>query len=417
MSDRRVVVTAISAVSSLGVGEKVNWEALKEGRSGIRRIDRFDPSPFRCQIAGQVQGFKPEDFIPGKEVRTMDLFIQYGMAAGYEAMQASGLLGPGERVDEKIRARFASIVGCGLGGLPEIESGKQSLLEKGPKRISPFFIPKIIANLVPGQLSIRYGLEGPSFTTTSACSSGAHAIGEAFRMIKNNYADHAIAGGSEATISPLCIGGFDAMRALSTRNEEPEKASRPFDKDRDGFVCGEGAGILILEEFESAKKRGAEILGEVIGYGATADAHHMTAPAPEGRGAVRAMQLALEEASLSPDKILAINAHGTSTGLGDIAETKAIKTVFGDHAFKIKVSSTKSMIGHTLGAAGGIESVYSLQALKHQVVPPTINLDNVDEECDLDYVANEAQDWQHEYALSNSFGFGGTNACLIFRRV
>lgn len=409
---RRVGITGFSVVSSLGVGADANWEGLIAGRSGVDRITRFNPEGFKTQIAAEVKNFKVEDFVPGKEVRTMDFFIQYAMAAGQMAIENAGLT----QLTEEQKERAAVIIGCGLGGLNEIEEGKVTLLEKGPSRLSPFFIPKLISNLAAGHLAIRYGFQGANYATTSACSSGAHAIGEAFRTIKHGYADFAVAGGTESTISALCMGGFNAMKALSTRNEEPQRASRPFDRDRDGFVCGEGAGILILEDLETAKKRGAKIYGEVVGYGANCDAYHMTAPAPEGRGAVRAMRLALEEAGVSAEKVGAINAHGTSTGLGDIAETKAIKQVFGEHAYKLKVSSTKSMVGHTLGAAGGIEAVYTLQALIHQVVPPTINLDNPDPECDLDYVPHKAQEWKHTYALSNSFGFGGTNASLLLKR-
>jgi 3-oxoacyl-[acyl-carrier-protein] synthase II len=409
---RRVVVTGFSVVSSIGVGAQENWGALVEGRSGVDKITRFDAQDFKTQFAAEVKSFDVERFIPAKEARTMDYFIHYAIAAGQMAYDAAGL----SSLDELEKQRVATIIGCGLGGLNEMEDGKKTIMERGPSRLSPFFIPKLISNLAAGHLAIRFGFGGPSFCTTSACSSGAHAIGEAFRMIKNNIIDRALTGGTESTISALCIAGFNAMRALSTRNDHPQKASRPFDKDRDGFVVGEGAGLLVLEELEIAKKRGAKIYAEVLGYGANCDAYHMTAPSPEGKGAAEAMSLALKEAEIDKEKILAINAHGTSTGLGDVAETQAIKKVFGDHAYKIKVSSTKSMVGHTLGAAGGIESVYTIQALEHQVVPPTINLDQPDPECDLDYVPHHAQDWKHEYALSNSFGFGGTNASLIFKR-
>lgn len=409
---RRVVVTGFSVVSSIGVGSEENWRALIEGKSGVDKITRFDATDFKTQFAAEVKDFDLEKFVPAKEARTMDHFIHYAIAAGQMAVDHAGL----STLNEIEKQRVATIVGCGLGGLNEIEDGKKTIMERGPSRLSPFFIPKLISNLAAGHLAIRFGFGGPSFCTTSACSSGAHAIGEAFRMIKNNYIDRAVTGGTESTISALCVAGFNSMRALSTRNDAPQKASRPFDKDRDGFVVGEGSGLLILEELELAKKRGAKIFAEVIGYGANCDAYHMTAPSPEGRGAAEAMKLALEEAKIDQEKILAINAHGTSTGLGDVAETQAIKKVFGDHAYKMKVSSTKSMVGHTLGAAGGIESVYAIQALQHQVVPPTINLDHPDPECDLDYVPHHAQDWKHDYALSNSFGFGGTNASLIFKR-
>lgn len=410
--ERRVAVTGYSVVSSLGIGAQENWDSLVAGKSGVGRITRFNPDGFKTQIAAEVRNFNVELYVPGKEVRTMDYFIQYAMAAGQMAVEHSHL----QELSDSQKERTAVVIGCGMGGLNEMEDGKVNLLERGPSRISPFFIPKLISNLAAGHLAIRFGFQGPNFATTSACSSGAHALGEAFRMIKHGYVDFAVAGGTESTISPLCIAGFNAMKALSTRNEEPHRASRPFDKDRDGFVCGEGAGILILEDFEIAKKRGAKIYAEIVGYGTNCDAYHMTAPAPEGRGAVKAMQLALEEAKVSTDEVGAINAHGTSTGLGDIAETKAIKKVFGEHAYKIKVSSTKSMSGHTLGAAGGIEAVYTVQALEHQIVPPTINLENPDPECDLDYVPQKAQEHKHHYALSNSFGFGGTNVCLLFKR-
>jgi len=416
VSKRRVAVTGISAISAVGIGAEANWKALVEGRSGAAPITRFPRESYRTQFACEVKGFRPEDFIDPKDMRGMALFIQYAMAASREALEMSGLLTADRKVPEQIADRVVSIIGCGLGGLPEIEETEIALLDKGAKRVSPFFIPKVIANMSAGQVAIHFGLRGPSFVTTSACSSGAHGIGEAFRMIRDGYADYAVTGGAEATVSPLCIAGFGAMRALSTRNEDPGRASRPFDKDRDGFVVGEGAGILVLEEWEKAKTRGAPILAELVGYGANCDAHHMTAPIEDGSGAARVMKLAIEDAKISPEKIGAINAHGTSTGLGDVAETKAIKLAFKEHARKIKVTSTKSMVGHTLGAAGGVEAVYTLQSLQKQVVLPTINLETPDPECDLDYVPNTAQDFAHEYALSNSFGFGGTNACLIFRR-
>lgn len=416
MAERRVAVTGVSVVSALGTGREVNWGALKEGRSGIARITHFDCSNFKSQIAGEVKNFDPLSVIPAKDLRTMDLFIQYALVAANEAILQSGLVTERGPIAEALQDRAGAVIGCGLGGLPEIEATAKVLAERGPSRISPFFIPKLISNLAAGQAAIVYGLKGANICTTSACSSGAHAIGESYRMIKHGYADIMMTGGTESTITPLGIGGFDAMRALSTRNDAPEKASRPFDKGRDGFVCGEGSGILILEEWEMAKKRGAKILAEVVGYAANCDAYHLTAPSEGGAGAGRAMELAIKDAGLSPEKILAINAHGTSTGLGDVAETKAIKRVFGDHAKKIKISATKSMTGHTLGAAGGIEAVFAVLALQHQFVPPTINLEDPDPECDLDYVPNRGQEWAHEYALSNSFGFGGTNATLVLRR-
>lgn len=417
MSKRRVAVTGISAVSSVGVGAEENWKALVAGKSGISKITRFDPSGFRVDFAGEVKNFNPEKYLDAKQIRMMDPFIWYAMAAAEEAFMQSGLIQSPGPIPEELSYRAGSIMGCGLGGLPEIEEAKQNLIEKGVRRISPFFIPKVISNLAVGHIAIKYGLRGVSYVATSACSSGAHAIGESFRMIRDGYLDLAVTGGTESTISPLCIGGFSSMKALSTRNETPEQASRPFDKDRDGFVVGEGAGVMILEEWEAAKKRGANILGELVGYAASCDAYHMTAPTEDGSGPAAAMSMALQDAKITEDKILSINAHATSTGLGDIAETQAIKKVFKDHTQKIKVTSTKSMIGHTLGAAGGIEAVYTLMSLKNQIVLPTINLDNQDPDCDLNVAANEAVDLAHEYAMSNSFGFGGTNASLILRRV
>lgn len=414
--NRRVAITGVSLVSSLGVGREQNWAAVKEGRSGIQRISHFDCTAFKCHIAGEVRNFDPATVIPPKELRTMDLFIQYALVATNEAMMQSGLITTRGPIAEAFQERAGAIIGCGLGGLPEIETTSKIVFERGPSRISPFFIPKLISNLAAGQAAITYGLKNANYCTTSACSSGAHAIGEAFRMIRHGYADIMLAGGTESTITPLGIGGFDAMRALSTRNDAPEKASRPFDKDRDGFVSGEGSGILVLEDYEFAQKRGATILAEVVGYGATCDAYHLTAPSEGGVGAARAMAMALKDANLNPTDVLAINAHGTSTQLGDIAETMAIKLVFKDHAKKIKISATKSMHGHCLGAAGGIEAGLTVLALRDQIVPPTINLDNPDPQCDLDYVPHRAQECRHQVALSNSFGFGGTNVTLAFRR-
>ena len=413
--ERRVAVTGVSTVSALGNSLALNWSALMEGRSGIGPITHFDSTQFKSKIAGEVRQLNAEAVIPAKELRMMDLFIQYALVASHEAMLQSGLVTSRVPIAENLQERAGSVIGCGLGGLPEIEAAGKILAARGPGRISPFFIPKLISNLAPGHAAIAYGLKGPNFATTSACSSGAHAIGEAYRMIKLGLVDVMLTGGTESTISPLAIGGFDAMKALSTRNEEPTRASRPFDKDRDGFVCGEGAGILVLEEWEMAKKRGAKILAELVGYAANCDAFHVTAPAEGGAGAAACMKLALKDAKLNGSEITAINAHGTSTPLGDIAETQAIKSVFKDHAKKIKVTSTKSMTGHCLGAAGGIEAVYTVLGLQHQKITPTINLENQDPECDLD-VPKQAQDFKHEYALSNSFGFGGTNGCLIFRK-
>jgi 3-oxoacyl-[acyl-carrier-protein] synthase II len=416
MSERRVVVTAYSVISALGTGNQKNWAGLSEGRSGIRKITRFDASAYKTQIAAEVPDFQPEPFLSAKETRGTDLFIQYALLTSVQAMTESGLLSSEGRISEELAPKAAVIMGCGLGGLPFIEDGKITILEKGPTRLTPFFIPSVISNLAPGQVGLRFGFKGCNFSIASACASGAHAIGEAYEMIRSGRCSIALTGGVESTISPLAIGGFNSMRALSVRNDEPQKASRPFDKDRDGFVCGEGAGVLLLEDYEFAKKRGAKILAELVGYGATCDAHHITAPAPEGAGAAEAMRLALKSAKLNGDEVGAINAHGTSTGLGDVAETQAIKSVFSKHAYQMKVSSTKSMIGHTLGAAGGVEAVYSIMALENQIVPPTINLEAPDPDCDLDYVPHRAQEWKHQYALSNSFGFGGTNVSLIFKR-
>jgi 3-oxoacyl-[acyl-carrier-protein] synthase II len=408
---RRVVVTGLGLVSPLGTGVEKNWQALLEGRSGIRKITRFAADGFASRIAGEVPDFKAEDYIEPKEIKKMDLFIQYALSAAAQAMADSGL---------KIEGEFAEgvgvIIGVGLCGIETIESTKEALLNGGPRKISPFFIPKVISNLAPGHVAIRYGAKGVNWTPTSACASGTHALGEAFHLIRRGVQDAVIAGGAEATITPLAVGGFAAMKALSTRNDEPERASRPFDKERDGFVVGEGSGIVILEEREHALQRGAKIYAEVIGYAATGDAFHMTAPAPEGEGAARCMRLALKDAGITPTDVDYINAHGTSTEYNDANETTAIKTVFGEQAAKLAVSSTKSMTGHLLGAAGAIEGVYSALALHHGMLPPTINYENPDPVCDLDYVPNQARKVAIDIALSNSFGFGGTNGCVILRR-
>jgi len=381
------------------------------GRSGIRPITLFDASLFSSRIAGEITDYKPEDHFPVKELRRMDRFIQFAMIAATEAMEASGL-----DLEKENRERLGTSVGVGLGGLLVIQSEHKEFLEKGPRRISPFFIPMVISNLAAGQISMKYGLKGPNTCITTACSSSAHSVGESFRLIQRGDVDVMVAGGAEATICELGIGGFCAMRALSQRNDDPERASRPFDEGRDGFVMGEGAAVLILEEWEHAKKRGAKILAEMIGYGLNADAFHLTQPAPEGEGAARCMNLALKDANLRPDQIDYVNAHGTSTPIGDELETTAIKTVFGDHAKKLAVSSTKSVTGHLLGAAGAVEALYCVQALVNQVAPPTANLENPSPGCDLNYVALEPQPRKIEAALSNSFGFGGTNGSLIFRR-
>jgi 3-oxoacyl-[acyl-carrier-protein] synthase II len=408
---RRVAVTGLGLVTPLGTGVEKNWDALAHGRSGITAITRFDAKDFPTRIAGEVRDFRPEDFIEKKEIKKMDLFIQYAMAAAEMAMAASGL-----KIDEANAARVGAVIGVGLGGLPTIEEYHGVYLESGLKRISPFMIPKLIANLAPGQIAIRYGAKGVNYTPTSACSSGGHAVGEAMRMIRHGYQDAVICGGAEACLSPTGVGGFVAMRALSTRNDEPERASRPFDKNRDGFVMAEGAGVLILEEMESARRRGAPILAEVIGYGTNGDAYHITQPSPEGVGAADCMRLCLRDAGIGADAVQYINAHGTSTEFNDANETKAIKNVFGEYAARIAVSSTKSMTGHLLGGAGGVEAVFTVLALQRGVIPPTINYEERDPDCDLDYVPNAARPASLDVALSNSYGFGGTNVSLAFRR-
>jgi 3-oxoacyl-[acyl-carrier-protein] synthase II len=411
-NERHVVVTGVGLVTPLGTGVEKNWQALTAGRSGIRKIDRFpNIDAFASRIAGQVPDFRAEDFIESKEIKKMDLFIQYGVAAAEMAMADSGF-----KIDPQESEGVGVIVGVGFCGIDTIEATERAYLDGGPRRISPFFIPKVISNLAPGQIAIRHGAKGVNWTPTSACASGNHAIGEAYHLIRRGLQDAVIAGGAESAITPLGVGGFSAMKALSTRNDEPERASRPFDKERDGFIIAEGSGILILEEKEKAIKRGAKIYAEVIGYAANGDAHHMTAPAPEGEGAARCMRLAIKDAGIAPSDIDYINAHGTSTEYNDANETQAIKKVFGEHAFKVAVSSTKSMTGHLLGAAGAVEGVFSVLALRHGLIPPTINYENPDPQCDLDYVPNQARKANVRVALSNSFGFGGTNACVIFRR-
>ena len=408
---RRVVVTGLGIVSPLGTGLKKNWEAVCSGHSGIRKITRFDASLFTSQIAGEVPDFKSEDWLDKQQARRFDIFIHYALAAAHMAMEDSAL-----KIDETNAQRVGCITGTGLGGLAMLEEFHQILVEKGPKRISPFFIPGIIANMVPGLIAIEYGARGPNQSIETACTSSCHAIGEAFRYIREGRVDAMITGGTEAVITPLALGGFCAMRALSNRNDQPEKASRPFDKDRDGFVIGEGAGILILEEMEQAKARGAKIYAELVGYGLSADAYHITAPDPEGKGAIACMKMAIADAGLKPEDIDYINAHGTSTDLNDASETKGIKAVFGEHAYKLAVSSTKSMTGHLLGGAGGIEAIFSVMAIKNSLIPPTINYETQDPACDLDYVPNKARAAKVRTALSNSFGFGGTNGSLLFKR-
>jgi 3-oxoacyl-[acyl-carrier-protein] synthase II len=413
-SPRRVAVTGIGLVSPVGVGNEANWEALLAGKNGVGPITRFDPSPFTCRIAAEVKGFDPSLFIPKKEIKKMDTFIHYAMGAAHFAMEDSGL-----PVTDENRERVAVIVGSGIGGLPLIERTQREFVESGnsARVISPFFITGLIVNEAAGNISIKYGMKGPNLATVTACTTGAHAVGEAYRKIQYGEADAAIAGGTESVITPLAVGGFDVMRALSRRNDAPEKASRPWDKGRDGFVIGEGAGLVVLEEMEAAKKRGAKIYCELVGYGMSGDAYHIAAPSEDGDGPARVMRNALEDAGLNSDQIDYINAHGTSTPAGDRVETMAVKFVFGDHARKLAVSSTKSMTGHLLGAAGGLETAICALAVRDQVMPPTINYEEPDPECDLDYVPNEARRGRVEYALSNSFGFGGTNGCLIVKRV
>jgi 3-oxoacyl-[acyl-carrier-protein] synthase II len=406
---RRVVVTGLGAVTPLGIGVGPTWEAILAGRSGVGRITKFDSSDFPTTIAAEVRGFVPEDFIDRKEIKRMDPFIHLAMASTHFAMTDAGLT-----IDEELAPRVGVYMGSGLGGLTTLERYHQAYLEEGVRKISPFFIPMLISNLASGHIAIRYGAKGPNITTTTACAASSHAIGEALLAIRRGVCDAVIAGGSEATITPMGLGGFCAMKALSTRNDDPAGASRPFDKDRDGFVMGEGAAMLILEELGFAKKRGANIYAELCGYGASGDAHHITAPAPGGEGAVRCMRAALSDARVNAGEVDTINAHGTSTPYNDMFETMAIKTVFGDHARKLMVSSTKSMTGHLLGAAGAAEGLFSVLSIHDGVVPPTINYTTPDPECDLDYVPNEARRKEVRYALSNSFGFGGTNSCLLF---
>jgi len=409
---RRVVITGLGLVTPLGTGLEKNWDALVAGRSGIRKITRFpNVEPYASRIAGEVPDFRAEDFIEAKEIKKMDLFIQYAVAAAAIAAEDGGF-----KIEPDWAERVGVIIGVGFCGIETIETTKEALLNGGPRKISPFFIPKVISNLAPGHIAIRHGAKGVNWTPTSACASGTHAIGEAYQMIRRGVQDAVIAGGSESAITPLGVGGFAAMKALSTRNDEPERASRPFDRDRDGFVIGEGSGVLILEERERALKRGAKIYAEVIGYGANGDAYHITAPAPEGEGAARCMALALKDSGVAPSEVDYINAHGTSTEYNDANETLAIKKVFGEHALKLAVSSTKSMTGHLLGAAGAVEGVFSVLTVYRGMLPPTINYDNPDPACDLDYVPNQARKADVRVALSNSFGFGGTNACVIFRR-
>jgi len=408
--ERRVVVTGIGCVSPLGIGVDETWEGIVEGRSGITRITKFDASNLPSQIAGEVKNFKPQDVMPEKLVSRVDSFIQYAIASARMALEDAKL------VEVELGERAGVIVGVGMGGVGQVEHYTRILDERGYKRVTPFFIPMIIPNMAAGQVAILFGAKGPNLAVCTACAAGNHAIGEAYRMIKNGLIDMAICGGTESLITPLTVAGFSVMKALSTRNDEPEKASRPFDAKRDGFVIAEGSGILVLEELTQAQKRGAKAYAELIGYGATCDAYHMTAPSPDGEGAETCMKLALEDANIAPNEVDYINAHGTSTPLNDVVETKAIKKVFGEHAYKLMVSSTKSMTGHLLGGAGGLEAVITVKALETGIVPPTINLEEPDPECDLDYVPNQARRANIKVAMSNAFGFGGTNACLVFKK-
>jgi 3-oxoacyl-[acyl-carrier-protein] synthase II len=414
MTRRRVVITGLGLISPVGNTVAEGWSNLLAGRSGIGPITKFDASGITCRIAGEVKDFRVGDYIPAKEVKTMDTFIHYGIAAAVQAVQDAGLP-TGAALSEEAAERIGCIIGSGIGGLPEIESTARMVVDRGPRRISPFFVPASIINMISGHVSIRFGFTGPNMAVVTACTTGLHCIGEAGRLIEYGDADVMVAGGAEATVSMLGVGGFASARALSTRNDDPATASRPWDRDRDGFVLGEGSGVLVLEEYEHAKKRGAKIYAELIGFGMGADAYHMTAPNVDGPK--RSMKAALRNAGINADQVQYLNAHGTSTPLGDVNETNAIKLAFGDHAHQLVVNSTKSMTGHLLGGAGGVESLFTVLALHHQVSPPTINLFNQDPACDLDYCANTARDMKIDIAVKNNFGFGGTNGTLVFRRI
>ncbi len=409
--DRRVVVTGVGLITPLGIGVEESWSALCAGKSGICRITRFDASEYQTQIAGEVKDFRAEDFLPKKEAKRTERFIAYAVAATRMALEDSGY-----KIDSSNEDRIGVLTGCGLGGLATLEENFQTMAKKGPRRVSPFFIPMIIGNMAPGVVSIHFGAKGPNASVATACAAGAHAIGDAYELVKTGKADAMITGGMEAVITGTCIAGFNAMKALSTRNDEPERASRPFDRDRDGFVVGEGCGILIIESLESALERGANILAEMIGYGMSGDGFHMTSPPPDGSGASRCMQAALDDAGIRYDQIDYINAHGTSTQINDLYETRAIKAVFKEYAHKVAISSTKSMTGHLLGGSGGIETVFTALTIKNGIIPPTMNLDNPGEECDLDYTPNKARKADIDIAMTNSFGFGGTNASLILKK-
>jgi 3-oxoacyl-[acyl-carrier-protein] synthase II len=410
--NRRVVITGVGLVTPVGIGKDETWSALCAGISGIGEITRFDTSCFETRIAGEVKNFHPEDYLPKKEARRMERFIAYSLAAARMATEDAGLT-----IDSSNSERVGVLTGCGLGGLSVLESTARLIHEKGPGRVSPFFIPMMIGNMAPGMIAINFGAKGPNASVATACAAGTHAVGDAFKIIQRGAADVMITGGMESVITPTCIAGFNAMKALSTRNDDPEKASRPFDSQRDGFVVGEGSGILILETLDMALERGARIYAEVVGYGMSGDAFHMTAPAPGGEGAARCMQAAIKDAGISETEINHINAHGTSTQMNDLYETMAIKSVFKEHAYRIAISATKSMTGHLLGGGGGIEAIFTALAVYHGIVPPTLNLDNPSPECDLDYVPKQARKHKMIYAMSNSFGFGGTNACLILRQM
>ena len=414
MTRRRVVVTGLGCISPVGNTVAESWSNLLAGQSGVGLITKFDASAFACKIAGEVKGFNLDAYINSKDARTMDQFIHYGVAAAMQAVEDAGLP-TGEALDDELATRIGCVIGSGIGGLPMIEGMHAEYTSRGPRRISPFFVPASIINMIAGHVSMKCGFKGPNLAVVTACTTGLHCIGEAGRMIEYGDADVVIAGGSEACVSPLGVGGFAAMRALSTRNDDPTAASRPWDKDRDGFVLGEGAGVMVLEEYEHAKARGAKIYAELSGYGMSADAGHMTAPSMDGPR--RAMISAMRNAGVNADQVQYLNAHGTSTPLGDVNETSAIKAALGDHAHKLVVSSTKSMTGHLLGGAGGVESIFTVLSIYHQKVPPTINLDHQDPECDLDYCANTARDVKIDVALKNNFGFGGTNGSLVFKRV
>lgn len=409
--EKRVVVTGIGLVTPLGIGMDATWSALLAGKSGVGEITRFDASGYNTRIAAEVKGFNPEDFMPKKDAKRTETFIAYSIAATRMALEDAGLI-----IDAGNGHRIGVLTGCGLGGLNMLEVTARTVDTAGPKRVSPFFIPMLIGNMAAGMISIQFGAKGPNCSVATACAAGAHAVGDACNLIKYGKADAMITGGVESVVTRTCIAGFGAMKALSTRNDDPQRASRPFERDRDGFVVGEGSGMMILESLEHAQARGAKIYAEMAGYGMSGDGYHMTSPPPDGEGAARCMQAALQDAGIEPARIDYINAHGTSTPLNDLYETRAIKTVFGDQAYKVPVSSTKSMTGHLLGGAGGVETVFTALVIQHGILPPTINLDNPDPECDLDYVPNVARKADVAYAMTNSFGFGGTNASLILKR-